>query len=191
MRRAYVLLAVPLTVLPGCQMNEKMTGAVGGAAAGGLIAAVTGASAGTVVVLVGVGALAGYLVGDYIADQRCGCGEAAPSPGGCCAPASEVRVVPVLQDARAPRSPESGPSWNARVAYEKGRTAATAEEAQAAYEESIRLDPTRPEPWNALALLAIVRGDRTLARRHLVTSLELDPTYPQAKHNLDRLDRGL
>src|SRR6186713_508574 len=115
MRRAYVLLAVPLAVLPGCQMNEKMTGAVGGAAAGGLIAAVTGASAGTVVVLVGVGALAGYLVGDYIADQRCGCGEAAPPPCGCCAPASEVKIVPVLPDARAPRSPESGSSWNARV----------------------------------------------------------------------------
>jgi Flp pilus assembly protein TadD len=74
------------------------------------------------------------------------------------------------------------------VAYEKGRAAATAEEAKAAYEESIRLDPTRPEPWNALGLLALVQGDRALARRHLVRSLELDPAYGPALHNLHRLN---
>jgi Flp pilus assembly protein TadD len=77
------------------------------------------------------------------------------------------------------------------VAYEKGRAAATAEEAEAAYRDSIRLDPSRPEPWNALALLALARGNRPLARTHLVKALELDPAYAPALHNLDRLDRDL
>jgi hypothetical protein len=192
MRRAYVLLAVPLAVLPGCQMNERMTGTAGGAIAGGVISAATGASFGSVLIVAGAGALVGYLIGDYMADQRerCMC-EPAPSQGGCCMPASHVRVAPAVPDASASRTPQSGATWDARVAYEKGRAAATAEEAEAAYQEAIRLDPARPEPWNALALLAIVRGDRTLARSHLQTSLALDPAYPQAKHNLDRLDRGL
>lgn len=200
MRAAYALVTLPLLVLPACQMNERMTGAIGGAAAGGLVGAVTGASAGTVLVLVGAGALAGYLIGDYLADQRC-CGTQAPSPGGCCAPpaggccatpASYRQVVTAAEPAApAPARPGSGPSWDARVAYEKGRSAATAEEAEAAYEESLRLDPARPEPWNALGLLALVQGDRTLARTRLTKALELDPHYAPAVHNLDRLDRGL
>jgi hypothetical protein len=199
MRAAYALVAAPLLVLPACQMNERMTGAVGGAAAGGLIGAVTGASGGTVLVLVGAGALVGYLVGDYIADQRC-CGTQAPSGGccappatygGCCAPASEVQAVRAQAPAASPPARSEGPSWDARVAYEKGRSAATAEEAEAAYEESLRLDPSRPEPWNALAVLAIVQGDRTLARERLGKALALDPAYGPAAHNLQRLDEGL
>ena len=214
MRSAYTLLAVPLLVLPGCRMNERMTGAVGGAAGGAVIGTVAGASAGTVLVLVGAGALAGYLVGDYMADQRCACepsAGAAESP--CAVPAattSRPTVAPtpapapsssgglppptVVRRTKAPAAVTargSGTAWDARVAYERGRSAPTVEDARAAYQESARLDPSRPEPWNALALLAVAQGDRTSAREHLNRALALDPAYAPAKHNLERLDRGL
>jgi hypothetical protein len=197
MHRAYALLVGPLLVLPGCQMNERMTGTAGGAVAGGLVSAVTGASAGSVLLVAGAGALVGYLIGDYLADQRERCMPAQPADGCCAAPAQQAYALPpsppaasLARDARVPADPASGTSWSARVAYEQGRAAATAEEAEAAYADSIRLDPARPEPWNALALLALARGNRALARTHLVKSLELDPSYGPALHNLDRLDRG-
>ena len=65
-----------------------------------------------------------------------------------------------------------------------------AEEATAAYREAIRLDPQRPEPWNALALHALATGDRTTARANLEKALALDPAYAPARLNLTRLDAG-
>jgi hypothetical protein len=192
MRSAYTLLALPLLVLPGCRMNEKMTGLAGGAAAGAAIGLIAGASAGTVLVLTGAGALTGYLIGDYLADQRCGSPCDAPSSCSPCAvPASRQVAVARTPVAPAATPTASGTAWEARVAYEKGRTAPTVEDAREAYEQSARLDPTRPEPWNALALLSVAQGDRISARAHLTKALALDPTYAPARHNLDRLDRGL
>jgi tetratricopeptide (TPR) repeat protein len=190
MRNAYALFALPLLALPGCRMNERMTGTAGGAVGGTVIGVVAGASAGTVLILAGAGALTGYLVGDYMADQRERCSPCQPSAGAespCAVPAStSASTLPAPTASRG-----SGTVWDARVAYEKGRSAPTVEDARAAYQESARLDPSRPEPWNALALLSVAQGDRTAARAHLTKALSLDPSYGPAQHNLDRLDRGL
>jgi hypothetical protein len=159
-------------VLPACRMNERLSGTimggVGGAALGGLA---TG-SFGGVVVGAGIGALAGYLVGDYIADQR---ERGVNSSNRWSGSATDVLVV----------------NGEARDAYERGRRAATAEEARAAYEESARLDPTRPEPYNALGVSMLASGDRDAARAWFRRSLDADPAYGPARHNLDRLDRTL
>lgn len=194
MRVTTALLAGSLLVLPGCQMNERMTGTAGGAVGGAVLSAVMGASAGTVLVCAGAGALAGYLVGDYLADQReRGCYPAGGAQSPCALPAAEVQTLPpgppsVATRMAAPAAASA--SYGARAAYEKGRVAPTVEEARAAYEESIRLDPTRPEPWNALALLSVAQGDRTAARAHLAKALALDPAYAPARHNLERLEQG-
>ena len=190
---ALPLIALPLTILPGCRMNERMTGTIGGAVGGGLVGVAVGASAGGVLLAMAGGAVVGYVIGDYLSDQheRCGC---EPPPCGACAvpapcecyPSAHQQVLPL------PSAPAaSATSAAARAAYERGRSAATAEAATAAYEESIRLDPTRPEPWNALALHALVAGDRATARTRFTTALALDPSYGPARHNLERLDRGL
>lgn len=208
------LLSLGLLVLPGCRMNERMTGTAGGAVGGGLLGGVAAGTLGGVLIGATGGAIAGYLIGDYLADQRERgmTAQAAPSGGGggggsCGVPQYEVdtyasgnRVVrgsvsegppmPVTVPAAHPTA--SAPStWAAKAAYERGRSAATAEEAKGAYEESIRLDPSRPEPWNALALHALATGDRATARAHLGRALALDPTYAPARLNLDRLERGL
>jgi|GEM_PF-3136739 len=217
MRGSALLLALPLLVLPGCRMNERMTGTIGGAVGGGLLGVAVGAGAGGVLLAAAGGAVIGYVVGDYLSDQqeRGGC---APPPCGSCSVPSPCEVYPgsfaqtlpstsapsaqcpsaqyrsaELPSARAPTyaASASGNLAAARAAYERGRTATTTEEATAAYQHSIRLDPTRPEPWNALALQALVAGDRSSARSHLSTSLALDPAYGPARHNLERLDRGL
>ena len=201
MRRSALLLALPLLALPGCRMNERMTGTIGGAVGGGLLGAAVGATAGGVVLALAGGAVVGYVVGDYLSDQRERGGCSVPSP---CEvyPGSYTQTQPRAQNqpsasgpgASAPSAPTPAASATvaaARDAYERGRTATTAEEATAAYRESIRLDPQRPEPWNALALHALVAGDRAQARSHLTTSLALDPSYAPARHKLDRLDRGL
>ncbi len=203
MRRSALLLALPLLVLPGCRMNERMTGTIGGAVGGGLLGAAVGASAGGVVLAMAGGAIVGYVVGDYLSDQRERCGCAPPPCGGCSVPSpcevypgaytqtQPLAAAPTPPTPSAPTPAASVTAAAARDAYERGRTATTAEEATAAYKESIRLDPQRPEPWNALALHALVAGDRSTARSHLATSLALDPTYKPARHNLERLDAGL
>jgi hypothetical protein len=200
-RATQLLIALPLLVLPGCQMNERLSGTVGGAVGGGLLAAVVGASAGGVLATAAGGALAGYLIGDYLADQRercCGCPSQSPCgvpqspcqapiyyPESPCqvAPGGWTQTAPVVTPARFTPAPNPA----ARIAYERGRGAVTSEEAVRAYEESIRLDPTRPEPWNALALHSIVTGDTTTARQRLEKALTLDPHYGPAQHNLKQL----
>jgi hypothetical protein len=210
MRAASLLVAVPLLVLPGCQMNERLSGTVGGAVGGGLIAAVVGASAGGVLITAAGGALAGYLVGDYLADQRerCGCSPCqppayqTPSYQSPCqvpysghpaydapyqtAPSAMLTTIPTVTPvAHATTMPGTGAA--AEAAYRRGRAARTAEEATAAYEESLRLDPSQPAPWNALGLHALLAGDRTTARTRFEKALAVDPAYLPARHNLDRM----
>ena len=74
----------------------------------------------------------------------------------------------------------------AKAAYDRGKAALTAPEARVHFEQSIRLDPTRPEAYNALALNALFRGDRSDAERLFRQSLEVDPSYAPAKYNLER-----
>ena len=78
----------------------------------------------------------------------------------------------------------------AREAYEKGRSALTAHEAKVHFEQSIRLDPNRAAPYNALGLNALHAGDRTEAERLFKKALEVEPDHWAAKYNLERL-RGV
>jgi hypothetical protein len=168
------LLLVALLVLPGCQMNERLSGtlfgAVGGGVVGGLAGGVVGAAIG-----VGAGGVAGYLVGDYVADQR-----ERGRPGVFSDPQGAQGVMGVKVAAPPPAD-------DARSAYELGRKALTAPVARQHFERSIRLDPTRPEPYNALGLNALYRGDRAEAERLFRASLAQDPGYGPARHNLARL----
>jgi hypothetical protein len=93
--RAATLLALVLLVLPGCQMNERMTGAAGGGLAGAVLGGALAETAGGVL-LGGVGgAVAGYLIGDYLADrrERCLC-QPAPAPSGSATDPASGRVAP-------------------------------------------------------------------------------------------------
>ena len=86
--------------------------------------------------------------------------------------------------------PASGPDprfERARAAYQSGRQARTAPEARRHYEESLRLDPHHPAPYNALGLNALHRGDQAEAERLFRASLDCDPDYAPATHNLKRL----
>lgn len=218
-RLTAVLATLPLLAGTGCRMNERMTGTAGGALAGGVLGGVAAGTVGGVLIGTAGGALVGYLIGDYLADQteRCmtptqggGCGvpqsqayarPPAAQPYAAQPYAAQPYVVPdEYAEARAasltapvtpaaPR-PDTAAAWAARSAYERGRSAATADEARAAYAEAIRLDPSRPEPYNALALHALVTGDRATARAQLTKALAADPTYAPARLNLQRLDRG-
>lgn len=211
-RLTAVLATLPLLAGTGCRMNERMTGTAGGALAGGVLGGVAAGTVGGVLIGTAGGALVGYLIGDYLADQTERC--MTPTQGGACGvpqrqayarpPAAqpyvtEPYVVPEeYADARAasvtvaPAAPRAGAetAWAARAAYERGRSAATADEAKAAYAEAIRLDPSRPEPYNALALHALVAGDRAAARAQFTQALTVDPNYLPARLNLQRLDRG-
>lgn len=169
---AVSLLMLVLLAAPSCQMNERLSGTlmggVGGAVVGGLASGVGGAVIGGV-----AGAVAGYLVGDYLADQR------------------ERGRGKVFGSASDPMSvaAESASTRAGRLAYENGRAARTAPEAKHWYEESLRLNPDRPEPLNMLALGALHGGDPVQARQYLTQALAIDPLYKPAQHNLLRLDR--
>jgi len=193
-----VLLIAAILVLPGCQMNERLSGTVMGAMGGAGIGAVAGGWGGAAIGLL-AGGVAGYLVGDYLADKReCGrCGVfSQPKCQPSCAPAPCSYPPPVAQPPRV-QQPVLQPcvqghkeyplSPAAKAAYERGRAALTAPEARRHFEESIRLDPSRPEPYNALALNALHRGDAGEAQRLFEQSLEQDPGYYAAQYNLERL----
>ena len=77
----------------------------------------------------------------------------------------------------------------AKAAYERGRASLTAPEARVHFEQSIRLDPTRPEAYNALALNALYRGDHSDAERLFQESLRVDPNYSPARYNYERFQR--
>jgi hypothetical protein len=193
MRRASRLLVLPLlvlpaAVLPGCQLNERTTGTIAGAAGGALLGAALG---GTGAVLLGAagGGLLGYVVGDYLVDCRCGGGGGGGGGCGACSVPSACEVPCAPAAVHAAPTPNAHASA-ARAAYERGRAAATSGEARAAYEESLRLDASRPEPWNALAVLSLAEGRPARARTELERALAIDPAYAPARTNLERLERG-
>ena len=195
-----ILLVLSMLVLPGCQMNERLSGTVFGAMGGAGIGALAGGWGGAAIGLV-AGGVAGYLVGDYLSDKReCGrCGVfSQPKCQPSCAPApcAYPQQMPCAeQQVFGPQGAVAGVKTYpvnpaAREAYQRGRAALTAPEARRHYEESIRLDPNRPEPYNALALNHLYAGDKAGAERLFRTALEKDPSYYAAKFNLAKLQNG-
>jgi hypothetical protein len=193
-----IVLVLSLLVLPACQMNERLSGTVFGAMGGAGIGALAGGWGGAAIGLV-AGGVAGYLVGDYLSDKReCGrCGvfsqpscepPCAPSP---CASPGPVATAPTMQPCaeqafvRGVKEYPLNPA--ARSAYQRGRAALTAAEARGHFEESIRLDPRRPEPYNALGLNYLYAGDTLGAERLFRMALQQDPDYYAAKYNLERM----
>ncbi len=166
-----VLLVVSLALLPACQMNERLSGTIFGAGGGAVLGGVT-AGLGGVVIGGLLGGVAGYLIGDYMADQRERGRAGVFGNASDAVPAADVRVL------------------EARDAYDRARAAETSDEARRWLEESLRLQPDRPEPYNALALHALYAGDRDQAEGYLRTALEKDPDYEMAKLNLERLRAG-
>ena len=53
--------------------------------------------------------------------------------------------------------------------------------------KALLLDPDAPEPHNLLGILAEIRGDNSIARKHYRAAYALDPTYKPACRNLERL----
>lgn len=183
MRVAVAGTVAALLVAGGCQMNERMSGTAIGGVGGAVLGAATAGGVGGVVVGGAIGALAGYLIGDYLADQRerCGCQQQQQpcqpcQPQPTCAPCS---VSGSATDAGAPARQQ------AYAAYLRGKQARTAPEARAAYEEAVRLDPTFPDAWNGLGLNAWYAGDRVEAERFFAEALRVDPTYDPALKNLE------
>jgi hypothetical protein len=182
---AVILLLVAVLVLPACQMNERMSGTLFGAVGGGVIGGAAGGAGGAVIGVLG-GGVVGYLIGDYMADRReRGRTEVfetnAPAFSADRPVYAAGAVMGVKRYAAAPTAGDA-----ARAAYENGRKARTASEARRHFEESLRLDPTRPEPWNALGLNALHRGEPSQAEAHWLKAAALDPSYYPARHNLAR-----
>ena len=179
-----LLVVAVLVLLPACQMNERMSGTLFGAVGGGVIGGAAGGAGGAAIGALG-GGIVGYLIGDYMADRReRGRSEVfetrAPAFSAQAAPASAT-VMGVKRYAETPSGDAA-----ARAASGRGRSAPTATEARAHYEEALRLDPARPEPWNALGLNALYRGEDAAARACWERALALDPGYRPAQHNLAR-----
>lgn len=177
-------LAVPMA---GCRGSERLAGSV----IGGITGITIGGSAGGVggAVLGGaLGTAGGYLIGDYFAKGRGGRATPPPTrpsptqapavPATGSRPASHVRAAPSL-------------GARAKAAYDAGRRAGTAPEARAHYRRSIELDPTHPEPYNAIGLSYLHAGDYVQARRGFEMALERDPNHYAAQHNLARLEANL
>jgi hypothetical protein len=205
--RASFLVAVVL-VAPGCQaqFGERVTGAAIGAGAGmvvgGLLGSAVGGTAGGVVLGGIAGGAAGYVIGDWIQSRReaCECGTegggspcdapppatARPSPGPCTPPSPLPDPDLAYASHRAPVR-ESAASAAARREYEAGRLAVTADEALVRYDAAIRLDPSRPEPWNAQGIVHLYAGRTSEARASFRHALSLDPSYAPASYNLRRL----
>ncbi len=171
---AVALLILALALLPACQMNERLSGTVMGAVGGAVLGGVVSGGGGAVVGGL-AGGLIGYLVGDYLADQR---ERGRPNVFGS---ASDAQVAGIRGEPAYVQS--------ARQAYERGRAARTAPEAKRWYLESLRLNPSRPEPYNLLGLNALHAGDAAQAQTYLERALEIDPPYEPAKHNLAKLRR--
>lgn len=211
-----LVLTVSLLVMPGCVMNERLSGTVIGGVGGGIVGAATAGVGGAVVGLL-AGGLAGYLVGDYLADQReRGRGsvfgnDCCPQPDPCATPQAyppqtyqpqayapqayapqaypQGAVMGIKQRAPAIHNGRRTDPAGAKAAYDRGKSSLTAPEARVHFEQSIRLDPTRPEAYNALALNALYRGDLSDAERLFEQSLAADPTYGPARYNYERFQR--
>lgn len=217
-----IVLTLSLLAMPGCVMNERLSGTVIGGVGGGVIGAATGGVGGAVIGLL-AGGLAGYLVGDYMADRReRGRGsvfgnDCCPQPDPCdpCAPQAypqsyTPQSYPPQAHAPYTQPPQYAPQGavagikerapamvngrrtdpaGAKAAYDRGKAALTAPEARVHFEQSIHLDPTRPEAYNALALNALYRGDHSDAERLFKQSLSIDPSYGPARYNYERFQR--
>lgn len=181
---ALILLVVALLVLPACQMNERMSGTLFGAVGGGVVGGAAGGAGGAVIGVLG-GGIVGYLIGDYMADKR---ERGRTQVFETSTPAFSAQAQPAGGAVMGVKQYAAGPSNHAaaRAAYERGRKALTAPEARVHFEESVRLDPSRPEPWNALALNALYRGDHAKAQHYWKMSLQKDPGYQPALRNLHR-----
>ena len=198
------LLVLALVALPGCQMNERLSGTAIGGVAGIGVGALAGGFGGAVIGGAG-GALVGYLVGDYICDQRergrpnvfGDAGQTYTPPG----PATQYAQAPLPQQPQAdpyahakneasyayPEMVAGLKTTDAHAAYRRGRAARTAAEARRHYEHSLRLDPRQPAAHNALGLHDLIAGDRASAERRFRTALRYDPSNYAAKHNLRKM----
>ncbi len=81
-----------------------------------------------------------------------------------------------LLDARDPE-----PTYGLALAYAK---AGDAQQAKAAYEQTIALEPKHIAAYNNLAALYLQEGNTDEAIRHFTTAMELDPSFPDAPYNL-------
>jgi tetratricopeptide (TPR) repeat protein len=176
-----LLLAGLLLALPACQMNERMSGTMFGAAGGALIGGLATTSAPGVLIGGAAGALAGYLIGDYLADQRERGRGATPiqyQPQGV--PPAAVGGVKV----RPTWSPALSPG---EAAYLRGKAAYAAPEARAAYLEAVSADPRHADAWNALGLNYAGAGEPAAARAAFERALQVAPGHAAARANLERL----
>lgn len=55
------------------------------------------------------------------------------------------------------------------------------------YQRSVEVDPRRAEPWNNLAALYALRGDREQAIEALRRSLGIEPDQPEVRDRLEEL----
>jgi len=189
-----LLLALLLVLMPACQMNERLSGTMFGAVGGGVIGGVAGGAGGAVIGAV-AGAVVGYLIGDYTADQReRGRGSVFGSTTDPVAPPAPASMAARrttsgggLEVAPASHTTFSAVHAQAKAAYDRGRAARTSTEARLWYQKAMSLDPTRPEPYNALALTELAAGNQNDALRLLRKAVQVDPDYAQATYNLKRL----
>jgi hypothetical protein len=179
------LLGGLLLLLPACQMNERMSGTAFGAGGGAVLGGVTAGTVGGALIGGVGGALVGYLVGDYLADQReRGCASPAPAP---------IQCTPTM-----PSSPRVGGARTvvpgtarARQAYTQGRSAASAPQARALFQEAVRLDPSYADAWNALGLNYLNAGEKENAVDAFQRALAADPGHYAAKQNLHWAETGI
>jgi hypothetical protein len=190
MRTATALVLVVLlllTVLPGCRMNERLSGTVfgtvGGATVGG---ALSGSFAGGLVGAL-AGGVAGYIVGDYIADRRERTSYAPqPATYGPGQPTTAPAVGPGYGTApRVGAARAIVTTFDAsEAAIARGRRADTLPEARAAYEDAVRLDPNNADAWNALGLTLHMSGNGSGAEQAFRRALSIDPDHFAARRNL-------
>ena len=207
------MLSLVLLGTTSCRMNytERTSGTVIGAAGGTALGALVGGAVGNPWLGAGLGAAAGgaagYIVGDKIADKRERQSQSAPQASGSGSapettsfppPAADIEPAPAPGATRPPAAghpPEvyttSGPSQDrlalARAEYDAGRAAKTAPEALRHYDNAIRLDPSRPEPYNARGMVLQYEGKKDEARRAYKQALAIDPGYAPAEQSLRAL----
>ncbi|HVG94604.1 MAG TPA: tetratricopeptide repeat protein, partial [Planctomycetota bacterium] len=143
------------------------------------------------------GGTAGYYIGKHLKCDRERQEELDATKGGTGCGCPRQPVGPVASVDSVPPPPRSAPpppvarSTNpaeaARIEYEMGRSATSADRALRHYEEAIRLDPSRPEPHNARGMILAWQGRTEEAKRAYAQALALDPGYRPAIDNLQGL----